>query len=233
MNNSKIITVSTGEAWIGLIDGTYAIIITLLVIELPTLIIKVINSANENFGIFQINSLIALHLIRYLFATIIIYDWWSLHKGYLKICKASRFTSILSMFILFFSSLMPPFLYIVNHLAQSMILADVNTSEIQNLVINQEYLYSRFSLLITILIIYFLFFILVRNQLFRIKKKENKNFQELKITSKIIIYRLIFTILILPLAVIDNPIIADIPIFLIALFTLVPLDTYGNLLKKI
>ncbi len=43
MNNSKIIESKTGEPWLGLLDGVYAVILTLLVIELPTLIIELIN----------------------------------------------------------------------------------------------------------------------------------------------------------------------------------------------
>jgi len=38
----RIIGQSSGENWIGLIDGTYAIILTLLVIELPVIILDLI-----------------------------------------------------------------------------------------------------------------------------------------------------------------------------------------------
>ena len=43
---AKIIGKTTGENWIGLIDATYSIILTLLVIELPAIILESIKEVN-------------------------------------------------------------------------------------------------------------------------------------------------------------------------------------------
>ena len=77
MNNSKIIGSKTGEPWIGLLDGTYAIILTLLVIELPALIIELINLIEEGISTAVVTSAVARHILGYLFSTILIYDLWS------------------------------------------------------------------------------------------------------------------------------------------------------------
>ena len=77
MNNSKIIGSKSGEHWIGLLDGTYAIIITLLVLELPALIIELISLIEEGISTAVVTSAVARHILGYLFSTILIYDLWS------------------------------------------------------------------------------------------------------------------------------------------------------------
>ena len=100
MNNSKIIGSKSGEPWIGLLDGTYAIILTLLVIELPALIIELINLTEEGISVTLVTSSIAKLIMVYLFSTILIYDLLGLHKGFKNMCVASRFSSIFTMIIL-------------------------------------------------------------------------------------------------------------------------------------
>ena len=112
MNNSKIIGSKSGEPWLGLLDGTYAIILTLLVIELPALIIELISLIEEGLSLTMVISVIATHIISYLFATILIYDLWALHKGFKSMCVASRFSSIFTMIILWLGSLLPPSIYL-------------------------------------------------------------------------------------------------------------------------
>ena len=125
MNNSKIIGSKTGEPWIGLLDGTYAIILTLLVIELPALIIELINLIEEGISIASVTSSIATHIIGYLFSTILIYDLWGLHKGFKNMCLASRFNSIFTMIILWLGSLLPPSIYLVQHYSQKYLISQI------------------------------------------------------------------------------------------------------------
>tara|TARA_A100001011_G_C13937091_1_gene685591 strand:+ start:286 stop:489 length:204 start_codon:yes stop_codon:yes gene_type:complete len=67
MNNSKIIGSNTGEHWVGLLDDTYVIIITLLVIELPDLIVELINFIEEGISAATVTSVIETHILGYLF----------------------------------------------------------------------------------------------------------------------------------------------------------------------
>ena len=129
MNNSKIIGSKSGEPWIGLLDGTYAIIITLLVIELPALIIELISLIEEGISIATVTSSISTLIIGYLFSTILIYDLWALHKGFKSMCVASRFSSIFTMVILWLGSLLPPSIYLVQHYSQKYSISEILDKE--------------------------------------------------------------------------------------------------------
>lgn len=72
---SKIIGKTTGENWIGLIDATYSIILTLLVIELPAIILESIKEVNlERDPPITLISIIAVLITGYFAIFTVIYD---------------------------------------------------------------------------------------------------------------------------------------------------------------
>lgn len=110
MNHSKIIGHNlSGEPWIGLIDGGYAILITLLVINLPEQIKKILDSQlhSKNFASWTELSLIMLLLLGYFLAAALIYDVWSLQKNIFLHCKASELGAIITMLTIWLASLVP------------------------------------------------------------------------------------------------------------------------------
>ncbi len=119
---SKIIGRPTGENWVGLIDGFYSIVLTLLVIELPSVILETVDKIKHNDNNVLILNIqtdvwIALGVVILGYFTIftIIYDIWSYHKTLLIDAKKLRVFAITTCFILFISSLMPPSYYLVHH----------------------------------------------------------------------------------------------------------------------
>ena len=62
-----------GEKLLGLVDGAQAIVLTLLVIELPALIIEAMEHAGDTATLAFI---LATDLIGYLVAALIIFDIW-------------------------------------------------------------------------------------------------------------------------------------------------------------
>ena len=125
---SKIVGKTNGENWIGLIDGFYSIVLTLLVIELPVIILEMIEKIMlvGNFQKELWESIITLTvlLLGYFAIFTIIYDIWSYHKTLLFGAKRLRVFAITTGFILFLSSLAPPFYYLVNHYALEEVLGE-------------------------------------------------------------------------------------------------------------
>ena len=113
---SKTIGRVSGENWIGLIDATYAIILTLLVIELPTIILQLMQ---KSIGHAHTALWIAAGecIIGYFAVFTIIYDIWSCHKTLLLDAKRFRVFALCTGWILFTCSLAPPLYYLVNHFA--------------------------------------------------------------------------------------------------------------------
>ena len=63
---------------IGLIDGAQAIVLTLLIIEIPVLIIEIIEHAESVESVY---SNLGIDIVGYFLSAIIIYDIWSIQKS--------------------------------------------------------------------------------------------------------------------------------------------------------
>jgi uncharacterized membrane protein len=144
---SKIIGKTSGENWIGLIDATYAIILTLLVIELPTIILDSIKEVSqETHSALTLAATIGVMVVGYFAIFTIIYDVWSYHKALLADAIKLRLFALSTGWLLFTSSLIPPFYYLVNHYAADLLLHPEGS---------RKYLiYSRTCVFALILIIY-------------------------------------------------------------------------------
>jgi uncharacterized membrane protein len=228
MNNSKLINVKNGEPWMGLIDGVYAIIITLLVIELPALIIELVNMAGEEASIFNVLGAIATNILGYLFASILIYDLWSIHKGFEYICKPTRFISIISTFIFWLSSLIPPSVYLVDHFFQQLTLGNhLEADKIS--AINLEIIIVRLAEMFIIALIYFLLFTILKYSS-KQSTDNNEYSKEISETTKIVYFRLLVSsvLVIISCLIPTNFIVPELPLAVLALFTLIPSDSYGK-----
>lgn len=111
------------EAWPPLIDGTYAIILTLLVIELPVLILDLLRDYNhDEMGVWSLLGSIVRMLFGYLGVFLVVYDIWSKKRKLLDVLasagKVSKFESAMLLLSLFMASLLPPFYYVLNQLRQ-------------------------------------------------------------------------------------------------------------------
>ena len=228
MNNSKIIGSKTGEPWIGLLDGTYAIILTLLVIELPALIIELINLIEEGISVTQVTSSIAKLIMGYLFSTILIYDLWGLHKGFKNMCVASRFSSIFTMIILWLGSLLPPSIYLVQHYSQKYSISEIlDEKELSKL--NYEIVLIRFFEIGLFVIIYLLLLALFKNEIKFYSRADYDFRKELTDTSKIITSRFLVSLTLLIVSLfMPTGVLAELPLAILALFTLMPYDSYGK-----
>ena len=78
------------EMWMGLIDGIYAIAMTLIAIELPELVSQLIGTINSQVELTTISGLLIYELIAYTATFLILYELWSFHKSILKISGIRR-----------------------------------------------------------------------------------------------------------------------------------------------
>ncbi len=119
----RIVGQSSGENWIGLIDGTYAIILTLLVIELPVIILDLIRECQQHSHTYSELAIgIGALLLGYFAVFTILYDIWSYHKTLLRDAIQLRLFAISSSWLMFIASLVPPFYYLVNHFSVKLLL---------------------------------------------------------------------------------------------------------------
>ena len=133
MHLSKVIKEGmSGEAWAGLIDGVQAIVLTLLVLEMPDLIINIIEKASTHqITGDRIAFIVAQQLAGYLLIAIVIYDIWSIHKNLVENIKPSKLCSISTLGALWLSTLIPPMFFLLEHFVQDLSLSEL-IGEIQD-----------------------------------------------------------------------------------------------------
>jgi uncharacterized membrane protein len=170
---SRIIGKTSGENWIGLIDATYAIILTLLVIELPKVILESIHEHGHRVhSPFSLAVTIGVLIVGYFAIFTVIYDIWSYHKVLLSNAIKLRVFAITTGWLLFTSSLIPPFYYLVNHYTAELLLNPGGS---------RHYLiYARTCVFALILIIYLILAFLAKME----KRQRGQNLerkQELEI----------------------------------------------------
>ena len=108
---------SNGESLLGLIDGAQAIVITLLVIEMPVLIIEIIEHAESVESVY-FN--LGLDFVGYFLSAIVIYDIWSIQKSLFQSTRSSIGQNLACISTLWLSTLIPPLLYIAEHFSDSL-----------------------------------------------------------------------------------------------------------------
>jgi len=109
--------------WPPLIDGTYAIVLTLLVIELPALTLDLLHDYNhEELGVAVLISSLLRLIGGYLGVFLVVYDIWSKKRRLLEISeqhfRISGFENFVVLFSLFLATLLPPLYYVLNQVRQ-------------------------------------------------------------------------------------------------------------------
>ena len=116
------------ENWIGLIDGVYAIVLTLLLIELPSFILDLAKEfqAHPNEVSGWLNSFLYI-VLGYFAVFLIVYDVWAHHRVMILHANISRFNFSAGAFLLFCCSLVPPIVYTFSHLKYDFMIGELTT----------------------------------------------------------------------------------------------------------
>ena len=176
---------SSGEGLIGLIDGAQAIVMTLLVIEMPVLTIELVEHAKDSQELFFH---LTMDVVGYFLAALIIYDIWSIQKSLFQSTKSSASQNLSCISSLWLATLIPPMLYIAEHFAQ----ASMNDSLVHEILSGNEVLLFR---TITIFVIYVTYAILF---IFSKKKGNQVDKASVDYNSRLLRLRVIALSLIVP-----------------------------------
>lgn len=139
------------ENWLGFIDAIYAIILTLLLIELPSQVLELIK-VYEKYPNLHWNILNGFFLtfFGYLSIFIIIYDVWAHHRVVVAQAALNRINLSLGILILFLSSLLPPLYHVFSMLKYESLAGRMTMTS----VLSSIYFDARLALYLTGLCIY-------------------------------------------------------------------------------
>ena len=155
---------SNGESLLGLIDGAQAIVLTLLVIEMPVLIIEIIEYAGS---IENLYFNLGMDVVGYFLSAVVIYDIWSIQKSLFQSTRSSIGQNLACISTLWLSTLIPPLLYIAEHFSHSLFavsIAATGEAMESSFAGGDVSLAFRTATIFTILIIHFILFIFSRKK---------------------------------------------------------------------
>ena len=189
------------EFWLGLIDGIYAISITLIVLELPDIFTKTISffeNTKIKDQIFSISIIIGNSLFNYVFVFLIMYECWCFHRAAIKLTGLyERGQNFFNSVLLSIMCLIPATMSLL--LKQELdIINNSGLSESNSLI---KFFFSNFNSTPYIEFIYLqtTFFFLVLILLLKKAKQKNKEINHVMVESKkrLFIFSILFTINIL------------------------------------
>ena len=155
---------SNGESLLGLIDGAQAIVLTLLVIEMPVLIIEIIEHAGS---IENLYFNLGMDVVGYFLSAVVIYDIWSIQKSLFQSTRSSIGQNLACISTLWLSTLIPPLLYIAEHFSHSLFAVNIaanGEAMDSNFAGSDVSLAFRTATIFTVLIIHFILFIFSRKK---------------------------------------------------------------------
>ena len=189
------------EFWLGLIDGIYAISITLIVLELPDIFTKTLSffeNAKIKDQIFSISIIIGNSLFNYVFVFLIMYECWCFHRAAIKLTGLyERGQNFFNSVLLSIMCLIPATMSLL--LKQELdIINSSGLSESNSLI---KFFFSNFNSTPYIEFIYLqtTLFFLVLILLLKKAKQKNKEINHVMVESKkrLLIFSILFTINIL------------------------------------
>jgi hypothetical protein len=130
---SRLIGKIKPESWGGILDGTYAIILTLLTIELPVQVLSILDRLVDSAKDPSIQVVLGAKvdiwfsffnlMVGYFAVFVIIYDIWSSHRVIIGVDGRLHLRAILTSWTLFLGTLIPSLHYVVNAVRQKFIFA--------------------------------------------------------------------------------------------------------------
>jgi len=210
------------ENWLGLIDAIYAIILTLLLIDLPHSLLDLVNlNKNVPHLHFVFWQSVVLDILGYFAIFLIIYDVWSHHRVLLVHSLATRFNFAFGVFLLFLSSLIPPLHSVLSRLKYQFLIGELRPSGIPY----QIYSDARHVLFFILVGIYGSIALVSAMDLLTLRKLEGSGFrsivlERLKASSLVMLP----IIILMGILTFYNLLYPPIPLVLMALGTFLPLD---------
>jgi uncharacterized membrane protein len=219
------------ENWLGMIDALYAIILTLLLIELPTQILDVIKEyeLHPNLHSIILNSL-GLSLLGYASVFILVYDIWAHHRLIISNSVLGRVNLSLGIIILFLCSLLPPIYHVISQLKRDLLTREYTSIGAFSFIFWD----ARFALFLTIACTYGCIALIAAKDIrflrLRSSKAESRMIVLKRLKSSSI--AMVFVIVFVAILALRGHISPPAPLILIALCTHLPIDKLMIQLKQ-
>jgi uncharacterized membrane protein len=219
------------ENWLGMIDALYAIILTLLLIELPTQILDLIKeyALHPNLHSIILSSL-GLSLFGYASLFILVYDIWAHHRLIISNSVLGRVNLSLGIIILFLCSLLPPLYHVVSQLKR-----DLLTKE-NSLIGAYSFIFwdARFALFLTIACIYGCIALIAAKDIRFLRLRESEADSRMIVLKRLksSSIAMVFVIVFIGILALRGHISPPTPLVLLALCTHLPIDKLMIQLKQ-
>jgi uncharacterized membrane protein len=112
------------ETWFGIVDGIYAIVLTIVVLSYPQLILEAINKARVHEIAYDVlGRLLLSHTMSFFGVFLTGFEIWSIHRALLSLTIPARRKTVLSAIVLSIVAFAPVWVDVNNHLRQEYLIA--------------------------------------------------------------------------------------------------------------
>lgn len=118
------------ETWFGIVDGIYAIVLTIVVLSYPQLILDAINKARvHEISNGMLGRLLISHTMSFFAVFFIGFEIWSIHRALLALTIPARRKTVFSAIVLSIVAFAPVWIDVNNHLRQEYLITHAQLLE--------------------------------------------------------------------------------------------------------
>ena len=118
------------ETWYGIVDGIYAIVLTIVVLSYPQLILDAINKARAHeIAYDMLGSLLLSHTMSFFGVFFTGFEIWSIHRALLSLTIPARRKTVFSTIVLSIVAFAPVWIDVNNHLRQEYLITHAQALE--------------------------------------------------------------------------------------------------------
>lgn len=118
------------ENWFGIVDGIYAIVLTIVVLSYPQLILDAINKARDHqIAYNMLGRLLLSHTMSFFGVFFTGFEIWSIHRALLSLTIPARRKTVLSAIVLSIVAFAPVWIDVNNHLRQEYLITHAQVLE--------------------------------------------------------------------------------------------------------
>jgi len=118
------------ETWFGIVDGIYAIVLTIVVLSYPQLILDAINKARDHeIPYNMLGRLLVSHTMSFFGVFFSGFEIWSIHRALLSLTIPARRKTVFSAIVLSIVAFAPVWIDVNNHLRQEYLINQAQSLE--------------------------------------------------------------------------------------------------------
>ena len=118
------------ETWFGIVDGIYAIVLTIVVLSYPQLILDAINKARDHqIAYDMLGRLLLSHTMSFFGVFFTGFEIWSIHRALLSLTIPARRKTVFSAIVLSIVAFAPVWIDVNNHLRQEYLITHAQVLE--------------------------------------------------------------------------------------------------------